>query len=68
MTTIDPDDVKMCDCSVCFKELLGESMRGVVAAPDADFVAGRVNSRPMCIPCLANRSGRAVMRSIIAER
>lgn len=56
---VDPESIRYCDCAVCGRELLGESLENVQLAmshfgPDhlPGRVAGRVWGRPLCHACL----------------
>lgn len=52
---IDPDEVRLVNCARCDEELLGLSMRGCSLPWTCDgmqFMAGRLNQRPFCKPCL----------------
>lgn len=55
---IDPDDLLVCDCAQCGRELLARSMIphfGPDDRPPMPFVAGRLNGRPYCPGCFEPR-------------
>ena len=50
-----PEDVKKVNCARCDCELIGASMRGKTLPYTCDgepFMAGWINQRPYCEPCL----------------
>ena len=52
---IHPLDVLKCNCARCDIELIGSRMRGMALPYTCDgqpFVAGFINQRPYCEPCL----------------
>ena len=49
---IDPEDVKLCNCADCGRELLGESMRDLEIPTEVPHVKGRILGRPYCRSCL----------------
>ena len=63
---LSADDLGVCNCAQCGIELLGEKTRErlnkgearthAVLPPD---VAGRINGRPLCSPCLAVREEKS---------
>jgi hypothetical protein len=62
---LQADDVGLCNCAQCEKELLGEKTAARLVAGEArtfarlpEEVAGRINGRPMCEGCLALRVDR----------
>ena len=57
---MDPEDIKMCNCSSCDKELLGRSMEVWWESLSKterrclpQMVAGSLDERPLCKKCLS---------------
>lgn len=73
---LDPDDVILCNCAGCDRELWGWRMahRGSYlsdALPHGvEMLAGRMNGRPYCVGCLhpAKRSGSVHDEPLIDPR
>jgi hypothetical protein len=60
---VNTDDLKMCNCAGCQKELLSrDHIEFIGSLPEVrrrampEFVAGRVSDRPYCDGCLEQRS------------
>jgi hypothetical protein len=59
------DDVKMCNCAGCGKEMLGESMAMLYSQLPrtkqdqlGTMIGGRILGRPYCLPCLTTTRKR----------
>ncbi len=62
----DPDTIRLCNCAVCSRKLLGESERDWLhSLPDdarlmqPPLVAERIHGRPFCRRCLRSRMPKA---------
>ncbi len=66
VTARDPDTIRLCNCAICSRSLLGESEAAWLRSlPDESrlmqppLVAERVHGRPYCRRCVRRRLPRA---------